>query len=131
MKSRQIKRRCTHKKRDGSPCPNLTRSGKTTCWVHDPELAEKRAEGRRRGGVNRNKPAATLPLNEIDAPLSTVADVATFLAATMNHVRTGRLAVSVGNCLFVGAGVLLKALEIGNLEQRIAALENQQNRKIA
>jgi hypothetical protein len=52
-----------------------------------------------------------------------VQDVARFLAQTLNLARTGRVAVNVANCLFVGAGVLLKALETGDLEQRLSALE--------
>jgi hypothetical protein len=117
--------RCRHKKQDGTPCPNPARAGKAACWVHDPELASARAEGRRRGGVNRSKPAATLAEDTADLPLRTVADVAAALAVTRNQVRTGKVAVQVGNCLGVLAGVLLKALEGGDLERRIAALEAQ------
>src|SRR5262245_58936277 len=115
--------RCGHKKRDGGPCPNPARPGKRTCWVHDPELAVVRAEGRQRGGVNRSKPTATLPPDSPDLPLKTVADVVAVLGQTINQVRTGRLAVNVGNCLGVLAVVLLKAIEGSDLEQRIAALE--------
>jgi hypothetical protein len=114
---------CGGRKRDGSPCPNAARPGKSTCWVHDPELAARNAEGRRRGGINRSKPSRTLPPATPDAPLATVADVAAFLAQTLNQARVGRLAVNVANCLFVGAGVLLKALETSDLEKRLGALE--------
>jgi len=48
------------------------------------------------------------------------------LGQTINQVRTGRLAVNVGNCIGVLAGVLLRAIEGGDLEQRIAALESKQ-----
>jgi hypothetical protein len=116
--------RCKHKKKNGTPCPNAARSGKTACWVHDPELAAARAEGRRRGGVNRSKPPATLAADAPDLPLTTVTDVAAALAVTMNQVRTGKVTVQVGNCLGVLAGVLLKALEGSDLERRIAALED-------
>jgi hypothetical protein len=73
--------------------------------------------------VNRSKPAATLSEDTPDLPLGTVTDVAAALAQTMNQVRTGKVAVQVGNCLGVLAGVLLKALEGSDLERRIAALE--------
>jgi hypothetical protein len=116
---------CSGRKRDGSPCPNAARPGKPTCWVHDPELADRRAEGRRRGGLNRSRPAVTLPRATPDAPLESVQDVARFLAVTLNQARTGRVGVNVANCLFVGAGVLLRALETSDLERRIAALEER------
>jgi hypothetical protein len=48
------------------------------------------------------------------------------LGQTINQVRTGRLPVNVGNCIGVLAGVLLRAIEGGDLEQRIAALESKQ-----
>src|SRR5690349_7438754 len=116
---------CCHRKRDGGRCQAMPRAGRKHCTFHDPELAEARAEGRRQGGVNRSKPAATLPADSPDLPLRTVADVVAALAATINQVRTGRLGVGVGNCLGVLAGVLLKAIEGSDLEQRIAALEAQ------
>ena len=121
----------SHKKRDGSPCPNPTRPGKTVCWVHDPELAAKRAEGRRRGGINRSRPAATLPPDMPDLTLKSVEDVAAALAETFNQVRKGRIAVNVGNCVGVLSNVLLKAIEGGDLERRITELEMRQyQRKI-
>ena len=108
---KQTKGRCRHKTQNGTSCPNLARPGKRSCWVHDPGLAEKRAEGRSRGGVNRSKPAVTLAADTPDLPLKTIADVVAALGETINQVRTGRLAVNVGNCLGVLAGVLLRAIE--------------------
>lgn len=116
-------KKCRCKKRDGSPCPNRARTGKATCWIHDPDLAQQRAEGRRRGGLNRLRPATTLPDDTPVAPLATVQDVAALLAATINQVRTGKVAVQVGNCVGVLAGVLIKAIEGGDLERRLVALE--------
>jgi hypothetical protein len=69
---------------------------------------------------------ATLPPDTPDLPLRTVADVVAALALTMNQVRTGRLGVNVGNCLGVLAGVLLKAIEGSDFEERLAAVEARQ-----
>jgi hypothetical protein len=66
-----------------------------------------------------------LPSDTPDLPLRTVADVIAALGETMNQVRTGRIDARVGNCLGVLAGVLLKAIEGGDLERRIAALEER------
>lgn len=42
---------CSATRRDGQPCRAVaTHSG--LCIAHDPSLAEKRQEARRRGGVN-------------------------------------------------------------------------------
>ena|SRR5437868_4542712 len=118
--------RCSHTKADGTRCRAPALPGKAKCVFHDPSTAADRAEGRRRGGVTRSRPAATLPPETPDLPLRTVADVVRLVGETINHVRAGRLAANVGNCLFVGAGMLLKALEVGQLEERVAALESRQ-----
>jgi hypothetical protein len=119
---------CRHKKPDGSKCKANALPGKRLCVFHDPSSEKARAEGRRQGGVTRSRPAATLPPDMPDTPLETVADVITCLSQTINQVRTGRLDCRVGNCLGVLAGVLLKALESGDLEARIDALEARQRR---
>jgi hypothetical protein len=114
---------CAHTRTDGTRCRATARRGRTVCLFHDPELAAQRAEGRKRGGVVRSAKAATLPADAGDLPLRTVADVVDALTATFNQVRTGRLDARVGNCLGVLAGVILKALEGGEVERRLAELE--------
>jgi hypothetical protein len=118
--------RCNHKKPDGARCRANALPGTERCMFHDPAKAAARAAGRQKGGVNRSKPAATLGPDTPDLPLKSVADVVAALGQTINQVRSGRLAVNVGNCLGVLAGVLLKAIEGGELEQRLAALEARQ-----
>jgi hypothetical protein len=115
--------RCQARRRDGSPCKADAHPGKRFCCFHNPALAAERAEGRRRGGVVRTRTAVTLPADAPDLPLRTAGDIVRALGLTFNHVRTGRLDARVGNCLGVLAGVLLRAVEVGELEERIAALE--------
>lgn len=121
---------CQHKKRDCTRCRANALPGKTRCLFHDPDRAGQRAAGRRRGGISRSRPAATLPADTPDLQLKSVADVVVALGLTINQVRSGRLAVNVGNCLGVLAGVLLKAIEGSDLEQRLAALEANAKRRV-
>jgi hypothetical protein len=99
------------------------------CFSHDPAIAERRREGQQRGGVSRSRRAAVLPADTPDAPLSTLADVAAFLGATANQVRRGELDPRVGNCLAVLCGTLARAIEHGELERRIEALEAKAMRR--
>ena len=115
--------RCQARRRDGSPCKADAHPGKRFCCFHNPALAAERTEGRRKGGVARTRTAVTLPADTPDLPLRSVGDIVRALGLTFNHVRTGRLDARVGNCLGVLAGVLLRAVEVGELEERIAALE--------
>jgi hypothetical protein len=58
-----------------------------------------------------------------DAELGTVADVARFLAATINQTRRGALDAKVANCLGLLCGQLMRAIGVGELERRLEALE--------
>jgi hypothetical protein len=56
---------------------------------------------------------------------SSVADVIGLLATTASHVRRGEVDCKVGNCLTYIAATALKALQQGDLEARLAAVEAQ------
>jgi hypothetical protein len=55
--------------------------------------------------------------------VNSVRDVTSFLAGTISRVRKGSLDVRIANAVGYLAGVLLKALEVGKLEDRLARLE--------
>jgi hypothetical protein len=118
--------RCTYRKPNGSRCRANARPGRTFCTFHDPDLAAERAEGRRQGGVNRCQKMATLPADTPDLSLQTVDDVVKLLGATVNQVRTGKIAVPVANSVGILAGTLLKALETSDLDKRLQVLEAKQ-----
>jgi hypothetical protein len=127
MPLQQVK--CGASKRDGSSCPNPVRSGKSVCWVHDPELAARRAEGRKRGGIVRSQHVAVLPPDTPDLPLSNPHEIVAALAQIFNQVRRGQLGVSVGNCLAIIATAILKAQEGDGLLPRLEALEAAKKRQ--
>jgi hypothetical protein len=70
------------------------------------------------------RPAAVLPEAE-DVTFKGMADVTELLAATASGVRRGQLDCKVGNCLTYIAATALKAIQQGDLEQRMARLEEQ------
>jgi hypothetical protein len=116
-------RRCAASRSDGTACqaPPLP-SG--FCFAHDPDLAAERAAARKAGGLQRSKRAAVLP----EAPEVNFADVAAVVALlgeTATMVRRGTLDCKVANCLAYIASVGLRALQDGELEKRIAALEER------
>jgi hypothetical protein len=53
------------------------------------------------------------------------ADVTTLLATTINEVRQGKLDPKIANAVGYLAGVLLRALEIGDLAEPLASLRKQ------
>jgi Family of unknown function (DUF5763) len=116
-------RRCAATNKDGSACQAPpTASG--YCFTHDPARAAQRAAARRAGG-GRSRKAAVLPPDAPDLPLRTVADVMEVLAVTINQTRKGVVDTRVANAIGYLSSVLLRAIEGGEMERRIQALEEQ------
>lgn len=64
-----------------------------------------------------------LPPETPDAPLSSAPDVVALLGETINQVRRGDVDPKVANTVGYLSGVLIRALEVGDIEQRLATLE--------
>lgn len=105
----------------GEPCGAFAVDGSTRCFMHDPERAGERAAARKKGGRNRLTPKGSTPPATVR--LRTVEDVQRLLETLAgdtlrqeNSARRTSAAVSV-------LSLALKALETGELEERLAALE--------
>ena len=92
------------------------------CWAHSPEHAQEAQEARRLGGLRRRRESTVSMAYDFEG-LETVADIRRLLqiAATDtlgldNSVPRNRMLVSV-------VMAALQALEKGELEQRLAILE--------
>ena len=90
------------------------------CYAHHPKKARERAAARRLGGAHRKRTGADAP-DKIT--LASTHDIRTLLErvaldalALDNSARRARALIAL-------AQVALKGLEVGELEQRIAALE--------
>ena len=112
-------RLCAHVHPSGRPCGGYAVTGSPNCFAHAPEQADKRAEARRRGG--RAGKAAVLPASDLS--VRSLGDVVGLVEATINDVRCGRVDVRVANAIGVLANVAIKAIQQGELERGLAALE--------
>lgn len=115
--------RCSHTKANGAQCGGTARPGGTLCVFHDPATAKKLAEGRKRGGENRKAQQTVFPPDTPPLKLATVEDVRAALAEAYNAVRVGKLSVPVANALGQLGGMLLKALQQGDVEKRLQEVE--------
>lgn len=115
---------CRHAKPDRSRCRANALHGSRFCFFHDPNSAVAREAARRNGGIERSRRAAVLPTNTPDRPLTNAADVTGLLAETINQVRRGEIDPRISNAVGYLAGILLKAKERDDLEQRLARLES-------
>lgn len=115
------KARCKALSVDGTPCAMYpTASG--YCFNHDPARAGQRAAARKRGGQKRRTPHAG-NVEQIAASIASVTDIQTLL----DYVRAELLVMDNGipraRALLALAEMYIKALEIGEHEERIKALE--------
>jgi hypothetical protein len=117
-------RQCHYTKPGGSPCRAYARQGSGFCFFHDPNSTAERHEARTNGGRERSRKAAVLPANTPDKALTSAAEVTGLLAETINQVRRGEIDPRVSNAIGYLAGVLLKAKDWDELEQRLARVES-------
>lgn len=128
MSGRDVSRgRCQGRTRSGAPCRMPPAAGASLCFTHDPERAQERAAARKRGGYNRR--TAPGELASADVEIRSAADVQRVLVAVLKDAA--KLENSVQRAKALGSLLLvaLRTLEVGELEQRLAALEQQLRRQ--
>ena len=118
-----LARPCSAKTQTGAACQGRAKSGRAFCAFHDPRATAEQAEARRAGGRSRSAPRAVLPAEEADLVLEGPRDLPALLADTINRVRKGALDPRVANTVGYLAGVLIRAFEVSELEERIRRLE--------
>jgi hypothetical protein len=116
-------KRCEFRKKNGERCGADAQTDKSLCVFHDPEKVSEGCRARRAGGITRSRAAALLPFDTPDHPLGDTNQVSVLLADSINRLRRGQLDPRVANAMGYLASVLLKALESGRIEERLAHLE--------
>jgi hypothetical protein len=106
---------------DGTRCRANTIAGSEFCFFHDPAKAREREDAQRAGGSMGK--AKVLPPDTQDVPLASTADAVRFLGQTINQVRRGEIDPRVANTIGYLSATLLRALEQGDIERRLAELE--------
>ena len=115
--------KCQIRKEDGSSCGANAQPTNSLCVFHDPARAIEGQRARQAGGLSRTRPAAVLAPETPDHPVGTTKDVANLLGDSINRLRRGELDPKVANAMGYLASVLLRALEQGPIEERLARLE--------
>ena len=90
--------------------------------MHSPEHAKEVQEARRLGGLRRKREAAVTGAYEFEG-LSTVDGIRRLLEVAVLDTLGMENSISRSRTLAYLAQVALRTLEVGDLEQRIAALE--------
>src|SRR6266849_9732457 len=120
-KRKAIEKPCKARKPDGSSCQAAALPASNFCFFHDPSMAAERREAQALGGrQNRMK---TLAADAPDVNVEDCQGVVRLMSATINQVRKGQIDPRVANAVGYLANVLTRAVELGELERRIAELE--------
>lgn len=119
-----MSKNCKFLKKDGIQCRADVQIGKDSCVFHDPLKAEEVRRGRRQGGIKRSRQVVCLASRTPDRPLTTSAEISSFLADTTNRVRRLQLDPGVGNTIGYLASVQLASLRQGKVEDHLSKLEN-------
>ena len=124
-------RACKGAKEDGSACGSPPLQDGDYCLMHDPAHAEEMAEARRLGGLRRRKEKAVEGAYAIEG-LENVAQVRRLLEVAVMATLSLENSIARSRTLAYLAGVALKALEAGDTEERLRALEETvQPRQVA
>jgi hypothetical protein len=113
---------CTALRGDGRPCKATPLREEAFCFFHSPETAEEAADARRLGGLHRRKRKSVSAVYGFNG-LRTIPDLTALLEtasietlAIENSINRNRTLVSI-------VSAAAKLLEVGELADRIAALE--------
>ena len=111
--------KCRAKNKAGKPCSAPAVGETNRCVMHSGRSVELGRKGGRRRTVYSPD-----SLKEFSAPKS-AADLRDLLAQSIVEIRTGKLDPKLANSIsYLGSG-FLRAIEVSDLESRLAALEGR------
>jgi hypothetical protein len=117
-----MRRQCAFRSATGLPCRAAPLHDSEFCLMHSPEHAQEVQEARRLGGLRRKREATLSGAYDFEG-LDTVAGIRRLLEVGVMDTIGMENSIARNRTLAYLAQVALHTLEVGDLEQRIAALE--------
>lgn len=116
---------CKASTTNGAPCKMPAIKGGRYCFTHSPAMRRLQAEARRRGGSNSHTPHAGNP-ETIPAQIATIQDARALLAYIKDELLAMDNSIPRARALLALHDGFIRSLEIGEIEQRLQALEQLQ-----
>lgn len=113
---------CRAVKRDGRPCGATPLRDAEFCFWHSPEHADELAEAQRLGGLRRRKEKTVAGAYDIEG-LDDVPKIRRLLEIAALDTLSLENSVARSRTLAYLAQIALKALEVGEFEERLARIE--------
>ena len=121
-------RTCTYRKSDGEPCRATPMRDLNRCFWHSPSTAKEAAEARRLGGLRRRREGAVSGAYDVEG-LETVAQLRRLLAVAAVDALSLENSIARVRTLIALTLAGAKLLEVGEFEERLSALEQQQDER--
>ena len=117
------RRRCDAIAEGGEPCRAAPLHGAAYCFWHSPEHQAEAQEARRLGGLRRRREATVAGAYDFEG-LATVDDVRRLLVIAVTDTLELANSVARNRTLAYLAQMGLRTLEVGELAERVAAIES-------
>lgn len=108
----------------GRPCRAPAQTGRRFCYMHDPARAQERTEARRRGGLSLQYGPGG-PGERPEVSIRDVSGVLALLETAASDLLARKPSTDRARGLVYLSGVALKAVEAGDLEERVSRLEER------
>jgi hypothetical protein len=118
---------CTALRNDGRPCRATPLVDEPYCFWHCPATAEEAAEARRLGGFHRKKKKSVAAIYGFGG-LRTIADIQVLLEIAAIETLAIENSIGRNRALAGMAATGAKLIELGDLAERVAALETAAKR---
>jgi hypothetical protein len=117
-----MRRQCAFKTTTGEPCRAAPLRDNDYCLMHSPEHAKDVQEARRLGGLRRKREVTLSGAYDFES-LSTVEGIRRLVEVAVMDTLGMENSIARNRTLAYLAQVALRTLEVGELEQRLAFLE--------
>jgi hypothetical protein len=121
-------RQCSARNEQGQPCRQPPLREASFCFWHSPDHAKEAAEARRLGGLRRRREGAVAGAYELGS-LETVAGIRRLLEIAIADALGLENSLGRVRLLVYVAVAAAKLLEVGELEQRLEALEGAMHQR--
>ena len=118
-----VNRGCTFAMPDGRLCRASAIRGERFCYMHEPGKAEEAAEGRRLGGLRRRRERTVSTAFELPG-VRTIEDIFRLVEIAVFDALCLENSIARNRLLLSAAATATKVLEVGELEERLTALES-------
>ena len=114
--------KCKAKTNSGGPCKAQARQGGQYCFTHDPASGKARATARKLGGKRNRTPHAG-QADILPVTVATIAQATKILDYALAEIIPMENSIARGRLLIALVAGYINAFQVGELENRIMAIE--------